>query len=184
MRSFMLLSLLLCSSLAAAAEKGGADEQDPMAGWAPKKAANEAQDRKEIDALVKAMDAAARKGDLQAAAAMVDFPVLMVTDDKKGEASAAEWSKEQWLQVMEPFYKQPLEGKIRHKPTVFLASDSLATLVDVVTMTVGNKSLTSRNSTVLVRKDGKWLVKVMMEGGWGDVASASPKQGQDSATAK
>jgi hypothetical protein len=121
------------------------------------------------------MDEAAKKGDLAAAAALVDFPVLMITDDAKGQASAVEWSKEQWTQVMEPFYKQPMPGKVTHKPLVFLASDSLATLNDVVTMTVGKKSMTSRNTTILVRRDGKWRIKAMMEGGWGDMMASSPQ---------
>jgi hypothetical protein len=41
-------------------------------------------------------------------------------------------------------------------------------------MTMGKKSVTSRNTSILVRKDGKWLVKAMMEGGWGDMMAAPP----------
>jgi uncharacterized protein (TIGR02246 family) len=180
MRRLLLLAALV-PALAFADDKGAPPSGDPMAGWAPKKVTREAQDRKEIAALIQAMDDAGKKGDLAAATALVDFPVLMVTDDSKGQASAVEWSKEQWTQVMEPFYKQPMQGKVTHKPVVFLASDSLATLNDVVTMTMGKKSMTSRNTTILVRREGKWLVKAMMEGGWGDMmaqsAAASPAQG-------
>jgi uncharacterized protein (TIGR02246 family) len=169
MRKLVLLSLVLSSSIALADEKTAA--ADPMAGWTPKKVMKEAQDRKEIAALIRAMDEAGRKGDLAAAAALMDFPVLMVTDDSKGQGSAAQWSREQWTQVMEPFYKKPMTEKLTHKPVIFLASDSLATLNDTVTVTMGKKSMTSRNAMVLVRKDGKWLVKSMMEGGWGDMMS-------------
>lgn len=170
MRKLVLLSLALSSSLALAADEKTA-AADPMAGWTPKKVTKEAQDRKEITALIRAMDEAGRKGDLAAAAALVDFPVLMVTDDSKGQGAAVEWSREQWTRVMEPFYKQPMTGKVTHKPIIFLASDSLATLNDTVTLTMGKKVMTSRNTTLLVRKDGKWLVKTMMEGGWGDMMS-------------
>ncbi len=175
MRWLVMVSLVLSSSLALAAEEKAAPA-DPMAGWAPKKVMKEAQDRKEIAAFIRAMDDAGKKGDLAAAAALVDFPVLMVTDDKDGQASAVPWSREQWTQVMEPFYKQPMQGKVTHKPTIFLASDSLAALDDVTTMTMGKKSMTSRNTTILVRKDGKWRVRVMMEGGWGDMMAAQPAQ--------
>lgn len=174
MRKLMLLSLVLSSSLALAAEEKTAEPADPMAGWTPKKVTREAQDRKEVLALIQAMDDAGKKGDLAAAAALVDFPVLMVSDDKNGQAHGVEWSREQWTQTMEPFYKQPMQGKVTHKPSIFFASDSLATLNDVTTMTMGKRSMTSRNTTVLVRKDGKWLVKVMMEGGWGDMMAAPP----------
>lgn len=181
MRRLLVLAALVPTALAAAAEKTAPPPDDPMMGWSPKKVSREAQDRKEIAALIQAMDDAGRKGDLAAAAALVDFPVLMVTDDAKGQASSVAWSKEQWTQVMEPFYKQPMQGKVSHKPLVFLASDSLATLNDTVTMAMGKKSMTSRNTTLLVRRDGKWLVKAMMEGGWGDMMSASPAQGASGA---
>jgi hypothetical protein len=174
MRKLVLLSLVLSSSLAVAADEKTDAPADPMAGWTPKKVMKEAQDRKEVLAFVQAMDDAGKKGDLAAAAALVDFPVLMVTDDKTGRGHAVEWSREQWTQVMEPFYKQPMHAKVTHKPSIFFASDSLATLNDVTTMTMGKKTMTSRNTTVLVRKDGKWLVKVMMEGGWGDMMAAQP----------
>jgi hypothetical protein len=177
MRKLVLIALLLPATLASAEEKAAAPSAaDPMAGWTPKKVTRDAQDRKEIAAFIQMMDDAGRKGDLAAATALVDFPVLMVTDDSKGQASAVPWSREQWTQAMEPFYKNPMGGKVTHRPTVFLASDSLATLNDVVTMTMGKRSMTSRNTSILVRKDGKWLVKVMMEGGWGDMMATLPQQ--------
>lgn len=172
MRRLLLLLVMLVTTLVARAEDKAAG--DAMMGWTPKKVAREAQDRKEIAALIAALDEAARKGDLAAAAALVDFPVLMITDDSKGQASSVAWSKEQWTQVMEPFYKQPMQGKLTHKPDVFLASDSLASLDDTVTFSAGKKSMTSRNTTLLVRKDGTWRIKAMMEGGWGDRMAASP----------
>jgi len=183
MRRLALLSIALLAQPAVAEEKP-APPADPMAGWAPRKVAREAQDRKEIAALIRAMDEAGKKGDLDAATALVDFPVLMVTDDSKGQASAVAWSREQWRQVMEPFYRKPMEGKVTHRPTIFLASDSLATLNDVVTMTMGKKSIASRNTSILVRRDGKWLVKAMMEGGWGDMMAAPPQAEPAGAPAK
>ncbi len=178
MRSLVLVSMLLVPAAAvlAAEEKAGAPPDDPMAGWVPRRVTREAADRKEIAALLKAMDDAGKKGDLDAATALVDFPVLMLTDDKKGEASGEPWSREQWMQVMAPFYKKPMSDmKVTHKPTIFLVTDSLASVDDVVTMTMGKKTVTSRSSSLFVRKDGKWLLKAAMEGGWGDMMASSEK---------
>jgi len=169
--SLFALALLAVPALAQDQGQGAAD---PMAGWAPRKVAREARDRKEILALLAALDRAGQKGDLSAAAALVDFPVLMVTDDSKGQASAESWSREQWTKVMEPMYAKPMEVKVAHRPVIVLASDSLATLTDTVTMTTGKKAITTRNTTILVRKDGRWLVKAMMEGGWGEMMAAPP----------
>lgn len=167
-RCTVALALLTLSVSAAAAEPA-AGQQDPMAGWAPPKVKEEGKGKKEIQAIFKKMEAAGKKGDLDAAAAVIDFPVLMVTDDKKGEAAGESWSKEQWVQVMKPFYSKPMEGTMKHKPSIFLVSDSLATANVEWTMKEGGKTMTGRNALILIRKGGEWKVKAMMEGGWGDM---------------
>jgi hypothetical protein len=176
--ALVLAAALVLPALPALAADQPAGGGQPSAAWAPPKVKNEARDRKEIAALWDAFDEADRKGEAGAAAALIDFPVLMVTDDPKGQAVAQSWSREQWLQVMAPFYKADPSRKVKHKPQVFLVSDSLASVDDVVTAPMNGKPVTMRNTTLLVRKDGKWLVKVMTEGGWGDMmAGGSPGAG-------
>jgi hypothetical protein len=169
-----LLSLAAPALGAEGDEAAAAKAKDPMAGWTPRAPTKAAQDNKEIGALFKSMEAAAMRGDLDAAAALVDFPVLMATDDSKGEATAETWTEEKWRQVMAPFYKPMPEMKVTHKPVIFLLTDSLATVGDTATMTMGPKKITSRNSMLLVRTDGKWKVKSMVEGGWGDMMKEQP----------
>lgn len=183
MRKLLLATMLLPSLSLASHHEPGAKHQsmagtdDPMAAWVPPKVKNEAKDKKEIQAVLRAMDSAATTGDLEAAAALVDFPVTMITDDSKGEAMGEAWNREQWTQVMKPFYDKPMKDmKVTHKPTIFLLSDSLASVDDVCTMTQGGKTVTSRNSAFLIRRDGKWRVKAMAEGGWGDVVAAPPRE--------
>ncbi len=165
-------------------EKATATESNPMSGWVPRKVTNEKADKTEITALFKAMEAAEKKGDLNAAAALVDFPVLMVTDDSKGEAKAESWTRERWMELMEPFYKKPMpDMKVTHKPAIFMVTDSLASVGDQFALTMGKKSVTGRSSTLLVRKGGKWLIKSMMEGGWGDWAKQHPAEAAAQPTA-
>jgi uncharacterized protein (TIGR02246 family) len=192
----LLLAVFLVPSLAlashhekaatpSASEKAAAPSasDDPMANWVPPKVKNEAKDKQEIQSLFKAMETAGRTGDLDAAVALVDFPVTMITDDSKGEAMGEAWSREQWIQVMKPFYDKPMKDmKVTHKPTVFLLSDSLASVDDVCTMTKGGKTITSRNSMFVIRKDGKWRVKAMAEGGWGDMMAEAPAHAASSGT--
>lgn len=166
-RSIAALALLTLTAAAGAAEPAAG--QDPMAGWTPPKVKAEAKDKKEIQALFQRMEAAGKKGDLEAAASVIDFPVLMVTDDKKGEAGGETWSREQWVQVMTPFYSKPMEGTMKHKPAIFLVTDSLATANVEWTMKERGKTMSGRNALILVRKGGEWKVKAMMEGGWGDM---------------
>ncbi|HSD22510.1 MAG TPA: hypothetical protein VLC54_20840 [Anaeromyxobacter sp.] len=150
---------------------GGAS--DPMAGWTPPKKLTPAQDKKarqEILALFKKMEQAAQKGELDSAVALVDFPVLMVTDTKAGDAVGGPWTEEMWRKVMTPFYEHPMKDmRVTHNPKVFLVTEALASVDDDWTMTVGKKKTTGRSSNLLVRKGGEWKVKAMVEGGWGDM---------------
>src|SRR6266545_6402745 len=97
MKKIVLAVLLVAfagSALAAGEKETTAPADDPMANWVPPKVKSEQADKKEILALFKSMEMAEKKGDLNAAAALVDFPVLMVTDDSKGQAMSGAWDKE------------------------------------------------------------------------------------------
>jgi hypothetical protein len=146
------------------------------------------RDRKEIAALMKQMEDAAMKGDLETAAGFVDFPVLMVTDDSKGEAGGESWSRAQWVETMKPFYAKPTPpGTVTTgKPTIVLVSDSLAAVGSPWTMKMGPaKTVSGTSAMLLVRKNGAWKVKSVMEAGWGDMpapTAAEPAAGAGSAT--
>ncbi|GAO03787.1 nuclear transport factor 2 family protein [Anaeromyxobacter sp. PSR-1] len=168
-RIALLLTLALTAAGAAAQEKAP-PAADPMSAWKPHKVAREAADKKEILAVMKAMDAAAVNGDVEAAATLVHFPVLMATDDAKGQGSAEAWTREQWLEVMKPMYAKPMsDAKMAHNPTIFLVSDSLALVGDTWSMTMGKKKMAGRSAAMLVRVDGSWRFAAMMESGWGDM---------------
>ena len=78
--------------------------------------------------------------------------------------------------MMSPFYRKPMGGTMRHKLTIFVLTDSLASVADEWSHTMGKKTRSGRASSLLVRKDGKWLVKAMMEGGWGDAMKEGAAQ--------
>jgi hypothetical protein len=170
----LLVTLFAFAPAGLAAEQTTGSPSDPMAGWVPRKVTREQQDRKEIAALFAAMHKAGQDGDVNAAAALVDFPVLMVTDDSRGEAKTDSWNKEKWMEVMGPFYK-PMPGvKMSERPTIFLLTDSLASVTNQWTMTAGQKRTTGRSATLLVRTNGQWRIKSMAEGGWGDTMKEKP----------
>jgi hypothetical protein len=182
-----MLSLAVASSILAAEpqQTGAAAHEDAMKGWVPRPVKNEAADKKEITALFKSMEDAGKTGSLDAAAALIDFPVLMVTDDAKGQAKAGSWSKEQWTKVMEPFYSKPNpDMKMTHKPTITVVTDSLASVTDQWTMTMGKQKMSGRSAMLVVRTDGKWHVKSMVEGGWGDAMKEGPSAGGTGSSAE
>lgn len=173
----LALSFALCAALAS---PGFADDKaeppaDPMAGWAPPVVKNEKKDRKEIEELLKKMEATSTKGDLEGSAALIDFPVMMATDDAKGEASGEPWTREQWVEMMKPFYDKPMPAGTMTpgKQTVVILTDSLALVGSGWTMKVGGKKVSGTSGMLLIRKGGAWKVKAMAEGGWGDMPATA-----------
>jgi hypothetical protein len=177
----LALPCLLLATGAAAADTGA---DNPMPGWKPPRLTQESRDKQEITALFTKMDQAGKKGDVEAAAALVDFPVLMVTDDSKGEAHDVSWSREQWTEVMKRLYAKPMNVTVHHRSTVSVLSDSLATVVDHATFEMGGRSVTARSSSLLVKKGGEWKIKSMSEGGWGDSMSAAMAKGASPSSAQ
>lgn len=167
-KTALVLALLAMTGLARAqSDKPAAAGDNPMAGWKPPKVTNEQKDRQEIQALLKQFEAAGKQGDLDAAVALLDFPVLMVTDDSKGQGMGEAWTKEKWVEQMRPLYKQPMPAGT-NKPTITLLSDSLAIVTNQWSMPMGKQQVSGRSALQLVRVDGKWRIKSMTEGGWGD----------------
>lgn len=178
----LALSCLVLATQAVAAEQNQASTADPMAAWKPPRLAHEEKDAQEVVGVFQRMEQAGKKGDLEAATALVDFPVLMATDDSKGEVHAEAWSREQWTAAMKPFYEKPMNMQVKHKPTIWILTDSLATVVDQATFTMGGKTVKTRSSTLLVKKGGEWKIKSMVEGGWGDSMNAGIAKGASEST--
>jgi hypothetical protein len=143
---------------------------DPMAMWKPKKATK--KDDKAIDAACKGMQDAMMKGDLEAASSYVDFPVLMITDNTAGQASSTSMTKDQWMATMKPAMDgmaKMKDAKMSDKHKTDWLTDSLCFVHSDHTMTMGKNKMEWSAGTLMIQKDGKWLMKAMAEGGWGDV---------------
>ncbi len=126
-------------------------------------------DEKGIEALWKASDEAFKNQDMEAAAALHDWPVYMGTDNSAGVYMGSEWSREQWLQIMSGF-QMPEDFRVKHDITPHFLSNTMAIVIDEGTMMMGGKKLgTFKNASLVIKKDGKWLFKSGLEAGWGDV---------------
>ncbi len=169
--AFAICCVVLGSSAAAvAADAPPAMDMSKM-GPAARKPTDEKKTKKEIEDFYKKGDEVEKKGDMEAMLARIDFPVFMVTDDLKGKPEAKEFSKEQYTNMMKPFFENmPKDTKTTHKPAITVLSDSLAIVVDDFTMTMGKTKMSGKNSTLLVKSDGAWKAKSMVEAGWGGMS--------------
>jgi hypothetical protein len=143
-----------------------------------RKPTNEAQTKKEALAFFKNQEELGKKGDFEGAMATYDFPVYMATDDLKGVPETKEYSREEFVAMMKPFYENmPKDMKVTHKPTITVLSDSLVMATDDFTMTLGKQKITGKNAALLVKRDGQWKWKSLIEAGYGGMPSEGASGG-------
>ncbi len=184
-------ALALCSGPAladeAAAPPAAPAGQPDMSKMGPgsRKPTNEKATKKEVAGYFKQMHALEKANDQDGMLALIDFPVYMATDDSKGVPSSEAWDKDRYLATMKPFWDHmPKDAKVTDKLTTTVISDSLVDVVDDFAMTIGKHKMAGRNQTLLVKRDGKWKAKVMVEAGWGDMHQAQPAASADAAKPK
>jgi hypothetical protein len=128
------------------------------------------QDKKGIDDTYKAFEEAMTKGDINAAADLVDFPIIMLSDDSKGAAKHYNATREQWIAIFAPMVQNmPKDMKMTSKHTPTFLSDTLAVSIESNGMTMGKVKGKWNAMSVLTLVDGKWKFKQMAEAGWGDM---------------
>ncbi|MFN0062110.1 MAG: hypothetical protein ACKVPX_06315 [Myxococcaceae bacterium] len=175
----LLMTALCCTSFAAfatsppppAATKaappamGAQAAQAPM--FTPRKVTKE--DIKGIEAMLAAQESAMMKGDIEGAAAHVDFPAWMMTDDAQGVVSTDMWDKRKFMDEMaKSAAAMPPDMKMSHKRKFNFLTNTMALVNDDISTMMGKKKMSWRSANIVIHKDGKWMLKGMLEGGWGD----------------
>ena len=142
----------------------------PAAGAFKPRHVTKGGDKKGVEELYKACDDAMKKGDVDAMAARVDFPVMMMTDNAAGVPTTAMWEKQTWVDSMKKsFGDMPKDMKMGKKTKITFLSDSLAIVEETNDMTMGKAKDKWMSAAIVELKDGKWMFKGMIEGGWGDM---------------
>jgi hypothetical protein len=143
-------------------------KEGPLTRLPPKKA-----DTKNVDALYKAFAAAHKAGDVNAAAALVDFPMIWQTDDATGAHKVEMLDKDTWIKEMTSWFTTlPKETKLSMKRKIAWHSADFATVTEDNVMVMGKTKGKWASSATIIKKDGKWLFKAMSEAGWGKPAAA------------
>ena len=140
MKKLMTVCAVLVATAVFADTKDAAAPMMDMSkmGPAARKVTDEKKTKKELEAFFKAGDEADKKGDFEAAVAAIDFPVYMATDDLKGVPEARTYSKDEYIAMMKPMMEgMPKDIVMTHKRSVTVLSDSLASVVDDWTQTMG-----------------------------------------------
>ncbi|HEX5751338.1 MAG TPA: hypothetical protein VFZ09_34255 [Archangium sp.] len=180
----LALAVLVCFVAAPALAQGqGGDQKGTQ--FTPPKINNEKEIRQSLDSMYKKLDDAMMKGDHTAEYGMIDFPVLMVTDSDQGEATTSLWTREQYDQAMSEVMKNTppdANKKLKKSRSYEILSDNLAIVTTSLTDTVNGKKATWKSATLMIRKNGQWMAKSMIEGGWGNSTLAKDFRQQGNQT--
>jgi len=162
---------------APAAPAAGDKGMGMMEGWTPRKVTKE--DKKGVEAAMDSMHKAFMSGNIDAAAAMIDFPEFMMTDDHEGTVMTNMADAAGWKKMMEPSMKAMMADKDmmaqmakapKPKSDIFFLTDTMAVVTCKSMMPMGKEKMEMRSSMLMINKGGKWMMKGEMEGGWGDMA--------------
>jgi hypothetical protein len=131
------------------------------------------EDKKGVDELYKSVEEAMKKQDVNAFADLVDFPVIMLSDDSKGQVQHFNATREQFVNMFKDVMAQPPPKDMKHKHTAHFLSDDLAVAIEEMSGTMGKVKGKWKAMSVLTLKDGKWKFKQLAEAGWGDMKPPS-----------
>jgi len=189
----------LVSAIAFAADKPAAPPAAPMGdkpmgmmeGWTPRKVTKE--DKKGVTDAMEAMHKSMMSGNMDEAMAHMDFPIFMMTDDKDGNVMTNMADAASWKKTMEPGMKAMMENKEmaaqmakmpKPKSDIFFLTDTMAVVTSKMQMPMGKEKMDVHNSTLMIQKNGTWMMKGEMEGGWGDMAKKQMEEMKKSESMK
>jgi hypothetical protein len=118
-----------------------------------------------------AYDASAEKNDVEAMSDKALFPITVITNDSHGNCITQEWDRTTFVQSMGMAMAgtNPAEIKMEnHREPVFLNKD-LAVVITNSTVTIGDQVQHLRYADVIVKMNGEWKFKSMIQAGWGDM---------------
>lgn len=179
-RTVALLALLTTSAWAEDRPPPAASLDLARMGPWTRRPPSEAQVQKEVLDFLTQDEALQRKGEVAAYVAHADFPVYVTTDNARGEPSVEAWDRKQYVAVIQAFWAdRPKDTRIEHRRAITVLSAALVSFTDDFVVRVGGQALGGRNVGILIKRNGQWLWKAVVEAGWGELgpdAAAAPRK--------
>lgn len=111
------------------------------------------------------------KNELDDMAAMAVFPLVVITDDSNGNCVSQAWDVPTFKQAMD-LNAQGVDLSTvtiqNNRNPVFLSENLAVVITDTITTIAGNPQQ-SRYADIMVKEDGKWKYKSMIQSSWGDM---------------
>lgn len=111
------------------------------------------------------------KNELDEMAAMAVFPLVVVTDGSDGNYISQDWDVATFKQAMD-LTSQGVDLTTitieNNRNPIFLGENLAVVVTDAIT-TIAGESKQSRYADIMVKQDGAWKYKSMIQSGWGDM---------------
>jgi hypothetical protein len=111
------------------------------------------------------------KNELDEMAAMAIFPLIVVTDDSNGNCVSQSWDVATFKQVMDLAAQGVDLSTVtieNNRNPIFLSKNLAIVISDAIT-TIAGQPQQSRYADIMVKQDGAWKYKSMIQSGWGDM---------------
>jgi hypothetical protein len=124
------------------------------------------EDHEGLEKLYRDRDEAHKRGDWELLRTTVDFPMVMSTDSTDGGAETYTCGEDEFRERAGNAMRLVPRSPVQHQRRFIFLSDHLVLNLEENHVKVGDEVLNFKASHVVIRKDGKWKVKMVVEGGW------------------
>jgi hypothetical protein len=132
------------------------------------------EDRAELDAFFAARQQAIHTGQMHLLFAQEDYPVFFQTDDASGKPVTFIMDHERYLEMMSQVGPYFPRVPLQHGPRDYIfLTDTMVIAHQVDTYDFGAEKASWRSANILVKRDGQWKNKGIIEGGFGEFLTAN-----------
>jgi hypothetical protein len=124
------------------------------------------EDHEGLEKLYRDRDEAHKRGDWELLRMTVDFPTTIVSDSADGEAIAYSFEEAEFRERAANAMRLVPRAPVDHNRRFIFLSDHLAINLEENSVKVGEETLRFKAAHLVIRKDGRWKVKTVVEGGW------------------
>lgn len=96
------------------------------------------------------------------------LPITVITDDSKGDCVVQQWNEDAFRASIEG-NAMSADTTIKNQRQPIFLSPNLAVVITESTVGMGAETQYMRYADILVKEDGAWKFKSMIQAGWGDM---------------
>ena len=125
--------------------------------------------KNEISDWFKKYDELIKKADVEAMANQAAFPITVISDEPNGNGLSRQWTREEFIKAMtNAMSNTPKDIKYNTVRTPLFINDNLVMVLTEWNMSADKKKTKAKYADILIKEDGSWKFKTMVQAGWGE----------------